>query len=491
LDRVRDYFGERVAMYFCFVAHLHHWLVPAAAAGLLFWLWDALFAAGTADNASALPLCVGVCVWASTFVHGWRRTAAGKAVRWGTWGLKRGLEPTRPEFYGVDRVNPVTLRVDRYYPWSERIWKVICSYTVIAAALALLLSALSVMFALQHIFARIGARFVFQVLNAVFVDIMNGALGAVARRLTDLENHRSQTEYSHHLLAKTVVFKFVNCYASLFYIAFFKEHSRLLWMPMSCANDDCLSDLSSQLAIFMIVRLGLQSFVELGLPYLLTWYKSVSEGVVLPASFAKFVPASPECSRAEREFCREEHDISENMDEVLTLYGYAAMFAVACPWAPFMALLSSLVQCFLDQKKLVLLCRRPFPAPAADNEPWDTAFDVYSLIACVTNAGLAIFSTDAFDGWGNHQRVLAFIVLEHVALAARLAASVVLPAPPCWLRQFRAQQDAIVRKHFDLGGDDDDAGALAELERSGYSRVPMPTIFDDAGPSDEAEEVWR
>ena len=58
-----------------------------------------------------------------------------------------------------------------------------------------------------------------------------------------------------------VVFKFINCYVSLYYIAFLKdmlmsdstwftsrmhdcwkqqEHSYLFGMPMTCVNDDCL-----------------------------------------------------------------------------------------------------------------------------------------------------------------------------------------------------------------------------------------------------------
>jgi len=491
IDKVRNYFGERVAMYFLFASHLNHWLIPAALLGLVFIVLDLILSWGSADNVTALPLCAGVCAWASTFGHFWRRSAAMHALRWGTLGHRRSAEPTRPEFFGVSRVNPVTGRIDRHYPWNERIWKVLFSYAVLSVSLLVLLIALSVLFALRHVFAKSGGRLSFQVINAVVVDIMNGVLGSIARRLTDLENHRAQSEYAYHLLAKTVVFKFVNCYASLYYIAFFKEHSELFGMPMACAGDDCLADLASQLAVFLVVRLALQNFVELGVPYLLVWYRNAADGHSMhSAAFLKTSAAAPlDLSKAERESAREEHDLCEDMDEVLLLYGYTTLFAVACPWVPILALISSLVQCFLDQKKLVLLYRRPFPVPAANNEPWDTAFDVMGILAVITNAALAVFASDAYDDWTNSHRVFLFIAVEHWAVFVRLVAMFFWPAVPRWVELRRQQQDALVHRHFDLGGEEDDpdtrAGALAGL--LGSQLAPAPFIHASGEKGEEAE----
>ncbi|CAM9598929.1 unnamed protein product, partial [Ectocarpus sp. 8 AP-2014] len=59
--------------------------------------------------------------------------------------------------------------------------------------------------------------------NAVQIQVMNAFYGTVAIKLTDLENHRTDTEYEDNLIAKTFMFQFVNSYASLVYIAFIKE----------------------------------------------------------------------------------------------------------------------------------------------------------------------------------------------------------------------------------------------------------------------------
>merc|ERR1740138_1222498 len=81
------------------------------------------------------------------------------------------------------------------------------------------------------------------------------------------------------------------------------------------------------------------------------------------------------------------------------LYGYSTLFIVACPWVPMLTLISVILECFLDQKKLVLLYRRPMPQPAAHNEPWDTAFEVFGMIAMMTNLAVAVFASSAFEHW--------------------------------------------------------------------------------------------
>merc|ERR1719253_2478741 len=155
---------------------------------------------------------------------------------------------------------------------------------------------------------------------------------------------------------------------------------------MNCVNNDCMNDLGSQLAIFVIMRLTLQNFLELGLPMFITWWKNFQEGRSFHTSlFTNPLTVMPDLSSAEKQSKKEDYDLYEDIDEILILYGYTTLFVVACPWVPLVALISCVLECFLDQKKLVLLYRRPFPLPAANNEPWDMAFDVFGIIAMLTN----------------------------------------------------------------------------------------------------------
>jgi len=218
------------------------------------------------------------------------------------------------------------------------------------------------------------------VLNAIVVEVLNHVFTYIAKILTKWENHRAYSEHANHLLAKTVIFKFINCYISLYYIAFFKQHSYLFGEPMECMynarleQNDCLKDLGWQLAIFIVIRLTLQNAIELGAPYFIMAYRNFVEGrrfQMQAGLFSNALTVMADMSSAEKQAKKEDYDLYEDMDEILILYGYSTLFVVAAPWVPMLCLISVIIECFLDQKKLILLYRRPIPAPAASNEPWD------------------------------------------------------------------------------------------------------------------------
>merc|ERR1719389_781535 len=127
---------------------------------------------------------------------------------------------------------------------------------------------------------------------------------------------------------------------------------------MECWRDDCMYDLGMQLAVFMIMRLTVQNGIELGLPWLTMFYQRWSEGQAFTTNiFTNPLTVMPDLSSAERQSKKEEYDLYEDMDESLILYGYATLFVVACPWVPALALFMNVLECFLDQKKLIFLYR--------------------------------------------------------------------------------------------------------------------------------------
>lgn len=191
----------------------------------------------------------------------------------------------------------------------------------------------------------------------------------------------------------------------------------------------------------------------------------------------------PDLSNAERQSKKEDYDVYEDMDEVLILYGYTTLFVVACPWVPLVALISSVLECFLDQKKLVLLFRRPFPMPASTNEPWDTAFDIFGVLAMMTNTGVIVFSSNAFEGMTHAQKALMFLGIEHAMIFGRLIVSFFLPAIPKGVKVLQMQQAVMVHRHLNLGGEEDDHDTRAHAMMT--TQQPPPYYYD---VDDEEEE---
>merc|ERR1719326_2147861 len=149
IEKVRDYFGEKVAFYFLWMSFLIKWLVVPSALGATLTLLDLLDQ--TPDNMTVVPFCIFMGVWAAFLTHFWRRTEAKYAQKWGVLNMAEELEPCRPEFFGEPRINPVTERVDLFYPWSSRIWAVMRSYTTIVFSLAMLGFVVCGLFVVRHV----------------------------------------------------------------------------------------------------------------------------------------------------------------------------------------------------------------------------------------------------------------------------------------------------------------------------------------------------
>jgi hypothetical protein len=502
IHQVRDYFGERIALYFLFMSHLIKWLIFPSILGTLCFVYGLLpgvpfmgmAPVGTPDNRSARIVVVGMSLWYIFFVHFWRRNEATHAVKWGALAIGPTLEPTRPGFIGTSRINPVTGRIDRYYPWGERICMVLKSYVVLAFSLFILCTVIGLLFWLRRIFHAGWGRYTFMTINAIVVEIMNNMFTYVAKKLTEGENHRAYSEHANHLLAKTIIFKFINCYISLYYIAFFKQNSTLLGTPMHCLynpvteQNDCLKDLGWQLAIFILVRLILQNALEIFLPSFLMWYRKVREGrqfQMHAGIFKNPLTVMADMSSCEKQSKKEDYDLYEDMDEILILYGYSVLFVVAAPWVPMLCIISCGVECFLDQKKLVLLYRRPMPQPTASNEPWDTAFDVFGFLAVLTNSAVLIFAGHTFDDWTHHEKIVLFLAIEFLTILLRMLVGVLLPAIPRRVRLLQLQQDVMVHRHIDLGGEEDDHETRASAMRT--TAQPPPYVFDR---DQDDDDMW-
>ena len=115
--------------------------------------------------------------------------------------------------------------------------------------------------------------------NALVIEVMGYFFQITARKLTDVEHHRTQTDYENSYTFKMFLFQFMNYYLSLMYTAFFKgrfytypgdEKSRIGFFTRlradQCDPSGCLTDLCLMMAIYMVFRQVASNFVEFFLP---------------------------------------------------------------------------------------------------------------------------------------------------------------------------------------------------------------------------------
>jgi len=446
-NKIRDYFGDRIAFYFLFMAWYVKWLFPIAVIGLVLQLIDVI--ARTPDNMTAIPFCVLMSVWSTFLPFFWRRQEAKYAIGWGTLDLMDTLEPCRPQHHGEPRINPVTAQVEPFYPWHQRLWRYMQSAAAMTVIGIVLIFCLCGLMYLRHQMKdEVSLGIIsFQVLIAIFVECVNHFLSEISKYLTERENHRTQSEHENQMLMKVMLLKFINSYFVLFYIGFVKRGTSLFGQEMHCLRGDCFLDLQSQLGVFVFFRLTFSSLVEYIRPRMRLWWRSYNDNnhcltVCHGATLLELADMSP----GEQQAKKEPYDSFSNMDDHLITHGYATLFAVTSPWVCAATFLGIVVEIFVDMKSLCESRQRPIPQRAKTNDPWSLAFDIYGFLAASTNVILLIFASHEYDSWTFTEKLCFFVYIEHMLFLARLLLKVVFPQVPRNVELLQLKQDNMVHR---------------------------------------------
>nr|XP_006816507.1 PREDICTED: anoctamin-5-like [Saccoglossus kowalevskii] len=182
------------------------------------------------------------------------------------------------------KLDPVSELPDWYYPFYRQFVKFMMSCSIMVFMVCLVIaSAIGVI--VYRVVSRVDysnnpmEEFVYStllssVLNSVSIMIMGKIYEILAYKLTDWENHRTQTSYDDALIIKLFAFQFVNSYVSLYYIAFFRDETSndgiLDFGPEyedTCDNNDCMSMLSFQVLVLMLLKPLPKFFKDIILPW--------------------------------------------------------------------------------------------------------------------------------------------------------------------------------------------------------------------------------
>eukprot|EP01006_Ploeotia_vitrea_P036922 TRINITY_DN66072_c6_g6_i1.p1 TRINITY_DN66072_c6_g6~~TRINITY_DN66072_c6_g6_i1.p1 ORF type:complete len:895 (+),score=502.91 TRINITY_DN66072_c6_g6_i1:67-2751(+) len=275
---VRDYMGEKIALYFAFLHFYTTWLVVLAVFGTMLWLSQ--ISRSSADNAAVPLYCLLVSLWSVTFLEFWQRRNAQLAHEWdmlsfeeeeeemaefaaadaklwmgfyephGAWvdltdwreqamkdhgeGIDQFIPRQHRDMSGpIPRCCMVCVEEEQRAEATGRLWRFIKTlftssvvFAMIAVTVVITTSLLVLRLVMQEgVLGETGGGLLAGVLNGITIAALDFAFSYIAVLLNDLENHRTSTEYEDNLIAKEFFFMFVNNYFSLFYIAFVKGGS--------------------------------------------------------------------------------------------------------------------------------------------------------------------------------------------------------------------------------------------------------------------------
>jgi hypothetical protein len=499
LKDIRNYFGEQVAFYFAWLAFYNRALVMPAILGLLVFIWQIID--GRVDVEGAPFFALLVSIGATVMLEMWKRHESKYRIRWGMSNFASKEQP-RPEFKGEFLPSPVDGRLVEQFPWTKKILRALFSQTVIMSLIGVVIASVVGVFLLRKVMAKWSSTWgsiLTAIINAVQIQILNVIYGKVSLKLNEYENHRTDSEYENALIAKTFLFKFVNSYNTLFYIAFIKKYDDTTGNDTTgCLNDDCLGELRQQLGTIFISLIVINNIIEVLIPYIKTRLaERANRAEEEPSQLeANVGPSSQqrkfkEPTAPEKEFELEPYNSTfDDFDELVIQFGYVSMFVVAFPIAPLLALINNVFETKIDSGKLMYLTRRPEPRGAANIGTWYDILNIVSYFAVLTNVGIVAFTSDLIREWLNQDRLpngefpkyiesgqlWVFLGAEHIILLIKFAVAYFVPDVPYDHEVHLARQDYIVNvllngmeeeEDDDVGGrgkDDDEAQAVEKFD---------------------------
>jgi hypothetical protein len=281
----RNYFGEKIALYISFLSHYMAWMRIAAFFGFCF-TWG-IVASGRFDNPELPFFALAMIMWAVMMLEYWKRTEIQLQCKWGTSEFEND-ESERPEFVGRMQWNHIAVPGDpraMYFAGDERSTRLRFSNSIMMLLFFLVFGLVFTCFAIRASMMRAeepyGETFkagnfpdgaiVGSVLNVMQISFMEMVFEVVARRLTNNENHRTDTEYEDSLIFKTFLFQVVNSYAALTYLAFFQQYLDRGIQGLDCHGPECVSKLVVSLTMMMVSKMSGTNAGEVAGPWVIQY----------------------------------------------------------------------------------------------------------------------------------------------------------------------------------------------------------------------------
>ncbi|XP_068587052.1 anoctamin-9-like [Cebidichthys violaceus] len=324
VNKVKRYFGEKVALYYLWLGWYTKLLVPAAALGVVVFLYGLAFfntnplikevcqssiimcprcdkrcpvwqlsdtctyakVSHLFDNEGTVAFAMCMAIWATLFLELWKRHRARHVSKWKVYDWCEEEEELILEIVNDPNCKPKHFRHSYLRSTLVLILVTLMLILIIGLAQALvvfrvvaapLMSEGSWEFIRDH--ANTVAIMLGAVLHYLTIQIMTRVNRWVSLKLCHIEKTNSFAATERSFTVKMFTFQFFTLFSSLFYVAFFLgringrpgDYVRIAgWRLEECHPSGCLTDLFIQMAVIMLLKQTLNNVFEFTVP----WFKN-------------------------------------------------------------------------------------------------------------------------------------------------------------------------------------------------------------------------
>ncbi|XP_044278201.1 anoctamin-2 [Varanus komodoensis] len=402
--------------------------------------WNLSSACGTArashlfDNPATVFFSIFMALWATMFLENWKRLQMRLSYFWDLTGLEEEEEGVkehpRPEYETkllqkkLKTEKSKTMSQDEQDEKEKLTWKDRTpGYLVNFASILFMISlTFSIVFGVivyrittaaalsmstngsSRSNVRVTVTATAVIINLVVILILDEIYGIVAKKLTEMEIPKTEKAFEERLIMKAFLLKFVNSYAPIFYVAFFK--GRFVGRPghyvyvfpgyrmEECAPGGCLMELCIQLSIIMLGKQLIQNNIfEIGVPKLKKMFRKLKDE--RPETKENDSNLSKQPQQWELDYVLEPFTgLTPEYMEMIIQFGFVTLFVASFPLAPVFALLNNVIEVRLDARKFVSELRRPNAVRAKDIGIWFNILSGIGKFSVIINAFVISVTSD-------------------------------------------------------------------------------------------------
>ncbi|XP_047437634.1 anoctamin-9-like [Mugil cephalus] len=319
---IQSYFGEKVALYYLWLGWYTTLLAPAAALGVVVFLYGLAFFNSSPlinevcqSNITMCPRCDNRCkawelsdtcsyakvsllfdnegtvafamfmaIWATLFLELWKRHRARHVSKWNVYDWCEEEEELIMDIVNDKNCTPRQFTHSYYRSTLVLILVTVMLMVIIGIAHALVVFRVvaaplisECKWEFLEAYANPVAVMLGAVLHYVTIQIMTRVNRWVSLKLCSIEKLNTTAAKERSFTVKMFTFQFFTLFSSLFYVAFFLgringhpgNYVRLAGFRLEeCHPSGCLTDLFIQMAVIMLLKQTLNNIFEFTVPWL-------------------------------------------------------------------------------------------------------------------------------------------------------------------------------------------------------------------------------
>lgn len=454
LERIRNYFGEKIGFYFAFMDFYIKTLLFPSLMGLVAffygifdtsaddeianvcshhkapgiwyycpvckppdcepWLlshegcskyrWDYRL-----DNEATMTLSYCTMLWAIIFLKFWKRRESTLATEWDTIHIQDDDSTIRPEFARrapTQWKNPVTLETEPHMPFYWRGIRMSISILITVLILCLdgvcLIVLLFCRVALYGAFRRQEgflsvksveyARWTVHGLLFLMILFFERIYNFLAYKLTLLECPRTHHSFTNSLLWKLFIFQMLNEFVPIWYAAFLKGKTIQTPLDLNLITEICDGSCTQEVTELVAILLLLRLGVQNIVELAVPFIKNL---------LTRFRAHNKQDRSHQSQWLRDYHlndveldGVYEDYMEMMIQFAFIMLFIPSFPLAPLICLINNILEIRIDSIKILRTRRRPVPIRVAGISTWNRFLEIIVKLSVICNAAFISFTSD-------------------------------------------------------------------------------------------------